>query len=192
MEYTDTNNEHYLVRSPALSDFDRVKQICEDRFGAGYIKKEEFEKWVADADFCKVAEYGGTVIGIAYLMPEDVKDLATSLKLSEDYVSRLSGGKKVIHCRCGALDDAYERRGVMRVMLEEILANIRKHGYHAVFAPAWTYNGCTPMAKTLCQFGFAYIGEKENLWYGMDGYTCIVCKGPCTCRAAIYQKIFMD
>ena len=190
MEYIDHKNEKYTVRPPKPEDFPRVREICDGRFGDGYISEEEFASWVQNPDFCKVADYNGTVVGIAYLMPESAEALAKAMKLDVDYVNTVARGKPVIHSRCAALDEAYENRGIMLIMHREIYDNIAAQGFGAVFAPAWTYNGYTPMAKMLEKYEFEFVGVRENLWYDMDGYKCIICNGRCRCNAAIYQKKF--
>lgn len=190
MEYIDKKNTKYIVRSPKISDFERVKEICESRFGKGYISKSEFEKWVLDGDFCKVADYDGVVAGLVYLMPEETESLAKALKLDEEYIRNFANGKKVVHSRCAVLDKDFDQRGIMTTTHNEIFDNIKKAGFGAVFAPAWTYDGYTPMAKLLDKFGFEFLAIKQNIWYDIEGYTCIICNGKCKCDAAIYQKKF--
>lgn len=188
MKFVDKLGTEFDVRTPAISDFEQIKRICEDRFGKGYITEEEFKKWIKNPDFCKVAVYGETVAGIVYLMPETPEALAKALKLDEEYVKRASNGKKVIHSRCAALDVEFEHRGLTPILHNVIFGNIDKNVYGAIFAPAWTYNGYTPMKKYLEREGFGFIGNKENIWYDMDGYECVICKGRCKCDAAIFEK----
>lgn len=188
MEILDYSNNKILIKTPNADDFERIKTICEDRFGKGYIKKDEYLKWIADTDYCKVAVADGKIVGIVYLMPQGKKELATYFKLDLKYVEDVSGGKGVIHSRCAALDKEYEKRGIMYFLHEVIFDNIKANGFGAVFAPAWTYNGFTPMAKFMDKFGFEYIGEKEDIWYGLEDYKCIICGGRCRCKAAIYIK----
>ncbi|MCQ2455147.1 MAG: hypothetical protein MJ090_03280 [Clostridia bacterium] len=177
-----------LIRTPEREDFTEVKAICEDRFGKGYIKEEEFNRWITDDKYCKVADLGGKVIGIVYLMPDKIKNVARALKLDESYIEDMSGGKNVIRSRCAAIDKDYENMGISDTLHREIFSNISPDDFGAIIAPAWTYNGYTPMAKPLKEYGFELFGERENLWYNMEEYECIICGGRCKCTAAIYIK----
>ncbi len=181
-------SEKIIIRTPEKEDFARVKAICEDRFGEGYISEKDFLNWITDYKYCKVAVSDDKVVGIVYLMPEDKETLAKALKLDKNFVESVSNGKRVIHSRCAAIDKAYEHRGISDILHREIFANINSGDFGAIFAPAWTYQGFTPMAKLLNKYGFEFIGEKENLWYGMEGYKCIICGGKCKCKAAVYMK----
>lgn len=180
--------EQIQIRSAVEEDFDRIEALCTERFGAGYLTRAEYRRWLQNPELFLVAEDGGGFCGFCCLMPESAEALSNYMKIDLRTVEAASGGKPVIHCRSAALVSSKEHCGVMYRMLSRELENARAMGFGAAFAPAWVYHGVIPMGHLMDLLGFEQIGIRDNLWLNQAHYHCVICGGRCRCQAAIYKK----
>ncbi len=187
---TDNTIEKIKIRPARSDDYQIIFDLCEQRFGNGYLNHKEYDIWLKNPRLFLAAEYEGTFAGTVCYLPEKAEALAKYMQLDTEYIKTVSDGKPVIHCKTAVLVPEYDHLGVMQALIEAANENSRKLGFGAAFAPAWKYNGFIPMEKLMLKLGFDEIAERQNIWYDMDGYTCIICGGKCKCTAVIYQKIF--
>lgn len=183
----ENDAEGYLIRPAVEKDFETIEQLCTLRFGSGYLKRGEFERWLRNPELFLVTEHNGDLVGYVCFLPVSPQEMAEYLHFPVEEVEKASGGKDVIHCKSTAVFSEYEHKGLMRLLWERILANVRNAGYRVAYGPAWKYRGFVPMDHLLTSLGFVPICEKEKLWFDDKSYTCIICGGPCKCPAVIYQ-----
>ncbi len=184
----DYENESLKIRPVRADEFQVVFALCEKRFGKGYMNREEFDQWLKYPEFFLAAEQDGAFCGFVCYFPEEAEDLAKYMRLPRDYVELVSGGKPVIHCKTAVLFPEYEHSGIMHNLVERATDNAKAMGFGAAFAPAWKYKNHVPVRKLLNRLGFEELVEKENIWYDMENYECIICGGRCRCSAVIFQK----
>ncbi len=181
-------DKNITIRPVREEEFSIVFDLCEKRFGKGYLDREEFEQWLRQPQLFLAAECEGVFCGCVCYLPEEIDDLARYMRLTSEYVRSVSGGKPVIHCKTAVVVPEYERCGIMQGLVAAANENARELGYGAAFAPAWKHDGQVPVGKLLCRLGFEKLAEAENIWYDMEKYTCVVCGGRCKCTAVIFQK----
>ncbi len=177
------------IRALKSSDYDVIFELCEERFGKGYLEKSEFEKWLNFPSYALAAEYDGRFAGFLCYMPSTVNDIADYMHITPEYVNSVSGGKGVVHFKTAILLPEFEGKGIIHAMASRVQERLKKDGYGVIFGPAWKYNGFIPMKKSLLRLGFTELCERENIWYDMKNYICVACGGRCRCNAVIFQKI---
>ena len=182
-----TQPDAFQIRSAVAEDFPTVERLCALRFGKGYLKREEFDRWLAHPELFLVMECEGDFVGYVCFVPETPEEMAAYIRFPVEEVRREAGDRPAIHCRSTALFSAYEHKGLMRALWVRILDTVQKEGYRVAYGPAWKYNGFVPMHRLLTSFGFVPLCEKQGLWYEDESYTCVVCGGRCSCPAVIYQ-----
>ncbi len=188
----DSHLEKLNIRPVRKDEYELIFNLCEKRFGSGYLTPELFESWLENPQLFLAAEYEGNFSGIVCYVPQDAHELAEYLQLTEEYIKGVSGGRPVIHCQTAVLVPEYEHRGIMQALVTAANENAQQLGFGAAFAPAWKYNGFVPVRKMMLRLGFKEIAEKENIWYNTDGYICVICGGRCKCSAVIFQKEFQE
>ncbi len=181
-------NNKLTIRPLQSSDYDIIFELCQKRFGEGYLEKKEFESWLKFPEYALAAEYGGSFAGFLCYMPSTVNDIAEYMKITPEYINNVSGGKDVVHFKTAILYPEYEGKGIIHSMAALAQERLKKYGYGAIFGPAWKYGDCIPMKKPLLRLGFSEVCERENIWYDMENYTCVICGGRCRCTAVIFQK----
>lgn len=176
------------IREGEERDFLRMLPLCDERYGPGYLTRAAFDRWMEHKSLLKVAEADGEFAGFAVMVPASVPEVMERMAMPREDVEAFAGGRPALIYKSAAVLRRYERRGVMRALAAAGLETARWEGYGCLFASAWVYRGERPIAGTFRAFGFAPLYKRERLWYGDAGYTCVVCKGRCTCDAMIYYK----
>ena len=110
------------------------------------------------------------------------------MAMPREDVEAIAGGRPALIYKSAAVPRQHEHKGVMHALALAGLETARQEGYGSLFGSAWVYNGKSPIAGTFKAFGFVPLYKREKLWYNDPDYTCVVCKGRCTCDAMIYYK----
>ncbi len=181
-------NKEIVIRSVRESDYKIIFELCEKRFGKGYLTRKNFDEWLKNPTLCLAAEYEGRFCGFVCYIPEPYEALAKYMKLDARYIKSVSNNKAVIHGKSAVLFEEYEHLGIMQALVEAANNNARELGFGAVFIPAWEYDGFVPVGKMLNRLGFRQTARRENIWYDMENYICVVCGGRCKCSAVIFEK----
>ncbi len=181
-------NDKITIRSVQESDYKTIFELCEKRFGKGYLTHSEFEQWLKSPTLCLAAEYEGDFAGFVCYTPQSPEDLAKYMQLDACYISSVSDNKAVVHGKSAVLLEEYEHLGIMQALVTAANNNAKELGFGAVFVPAWEYDGFVPVEKMVNKLGFQEIARRKNIWYDMENYTCVVCKGRCKCNAVIFEK----
>lgn len=168
--------------------YEDIQRLCDERYGAGYIGRENFALWLKNARLLKIALVDGVFAGFAVMLPASVTDVMTHMAMPESDVRRISGDRPALIYKSAAVVKKYEHCGIMKAMAEQGLNEARLMGYGSVYGSAWIIDGKIPIEGTFRAFGFQRLYERQMLWYHDENYRCIVCKGRCTCDAVIYYK----
>ena len=181
------DNEKIKIRPAEEKDYPIILDLCDRRFGKGYIDHDEFSRWLCYPDFFLALDYDGEFVGYVCILPSDPDEVCRKTALPIDEVRAECENKKVIRCRSAVLREEFERCGFMRMLWEKVFANAKAAGYDIAYCPAWKYDGFVPMDHLLTKLGFFAVAEKEMLWYDEENYTCVVCNGRCRCTARVYK-----
>lgn len=168
--------------------FPRIKELCELRFGGGYVDETDYARWMEHPDLVQVALAEEEFAGVAVLLPASAEEIAEKMGMTEAEVLDITGGRPAVIYKCIALWPRYEKRGIGRNVVLDGLRRGEAGGYSAVFIAAWMYNGVVPAQKMLHSLGFTRLCQKKMLWYGDEKYHCVVCGGRCVCDGIIYCK----
>lgn len=181
------DSEKINIRPANKGDYDIIIELCDERFGDGYIDKSELDRWIKYPDLFLALDYDGEFVGYVCILPSTPESVCADMKLPLDQVKAECEGKKVVRCRSAVLRKKFESMGFMRLLWEKVFENARQLGYGISYCPAWKYDGFVPMDHLLTKLGFEPIAEKQMLWYDEETYTCVVCNGRCKCPAVIYR-----
>ena len=179
--------EKINIRPAEEKDFPIILELCDRRFGQGYIDHNEFSHWLKYPDLFLALDYDGEFVGYVCILPSNPDEVCEKMALPIDEIRAECENRKVIRCRSAVLREKFESRGFMRMLWERVFANAKEMGYSIAYCPAWKYNNFVPMDHLLTKLGFIAIAEKEMLWYDEENYTCIVCNGRCKCTARVYK-----
>lgn len=168
--------------------FEELCELCDDRFGTGYVDRAVFERWMRYPRLLKIALVDGRFIGFAVMVPADTAEIMRKMKMPERDVLEIAGEKPALIYKSAAVRPEYEHCGVMHAMAAQGIEDAKELGYGALFAAAWVYGGKIPIEPTFNTFHFQRLYERKMLWYDDEEYRCVVCKGRCTCDAMIYYK----
>lgn len=168
--------------------FPKIKELCELRFGSGYVDEADYTQWMEHPDLIQVVLVEGDFAGVAVLRPASAEVIAQKMGMTEAEVLDITGGKPALIYKCAALWPWYEKKGINHIVAADGLSRGEAGGYSAVFSAAWMYNGKTPAQHVFQHLGFTPLYLRKMLWYNDEKYKCIVCGGRCTCDAMIYYK----
>ncbi len=180
--------EEITIKNVLHSDFEKIVELCNRRYGTGYMTLESFNKLLKNPNFFKIATTNGKFMGFASFLADIDENVAKSMGLSELEIANISDGKPSVIYKSAALESEFEGCGVMRKLLGELIKQATNNNYGAIFASAWVIGDIVPIERNLKTFEFKYIANRSMLWCDDEGYNCIVCKGRCRCDAAIYYK----
>ena len=176
------------IRDGEERDFPQMLPLCDERYGSGYLTKEIFDHWMEHKSLLKVAEIEEEFAGFAVMVPAAVQEVMEKMTMPREDVEAIAGGRPALIYTSAAVPRRHEHKGVMHALAAAGLETARQEGYGSLFGSAWMYNGKSPIAGTFRVFGFKPLYKREKLWYNDPDYTCVVCKGRCTCDAVIYYK----
>ncbi len=176
------------IQNALTCDYEKIADLCDRRYGKGYMTAKNFNKMLKNPDFIKVATINGEFVGFASFLHDTTENIAKAMGLCEDEVTKISNGLKCVIYKSAAIEAKFEHYGIMQKLLSNLIQQAEKENYSAVFASAWIIGNTIPIEKNLKKFSFEYIANRSMLWYDDEDYSCIVCNGRCRCDAAIYYK----
>ena len=176
------------IRDGKGQDFLPMLSLCDERYGPGYLTREIFDHWMEHKSLLKVAEIGEGFAGFAVMVPATVQEVMEKMAMPREDVEAIAGERPALIYKSAAVLQQHEHKGVMHALAVAGLETARQEGYGSLFGSAWVYQGKSPIAGTFRVFGFKPLYKRERLWYNDPDYTCVVCKGRCTCDAMIYYK----
>ena len=176
------------IRDGKEQDFLQMLPLCDERYGSGYFTKAIFDHWMGHKSLLKIAELEGAFAGFAVMVPATVEEVMEKMAMPREDVEAIAGGRPALIYKSAAVPRQHEHKGVMHALALAGLETARQEGYGSLFGSAWVYQGKSPIAGTFRVFGFKPLYKREKLWYNDPDYTCVVCKGRCTCDAMIYYK----
>ena len=165
-----------------------IQQLCHERYGTGYLHRDDFVHWMEHPRLLKIALLDGVFAGFAVMIPASVGLVMKKMDMPRADILRISGEKPSLIYKSAAVQKRFERRGIMKAMADAGLREARAEGFGAVYGSAWVCNGALPIEGTFRAFGFQRLYERKMLWYDDPDYHCVVCGGRCTCDAVIYYK----
>lgn len=168
--------------------YPQVKELCELRFGTGYLDETDFARWMEHPDLVQIVLVDQDFAGVAVLLPASTEEIARKMGMTVQDVEAITRGQPALIYKCAALWPWYEKRGINHAVAADGLRRAEAGGYSAVFSAAWIYDGKTPARSVFEHMGFTPLYRRKMLWYGDERYRCIVCGGRCTCDAMIYYK----
>lgn len=191
MNSNSSNLNGITVRPAAEGDFEALRALCDGRLGDGYLSKDDYLDRIKYPSLNLVAESEeGELAGFVSMTPEGAESLGKAVQLDPEKILRDAKGRPCIHFRTAISSENFEHRGIVRMLLGRILDSAEREGYGLILSPVWEYDGKAPAAKFHDDFGFVSLGRREDLWADQQGYTCILCKGPCHCSAILYELVF--
>lgn len=176
-----------VIRSATENDYNAIIKLCDERFGTGYIDRNEYNRWLKYPELFLALDYDNDFVGYVCILPSTPESVSADMQLPLDEIKAECAGKKIVRCRSAVLRTEYENMGFMRMLWQKVFDNAKKLGYNISYCPAWKYNGFVPMDHLLTKLGFEAIAEKQMLWYNEENYKCVICGGKCKCPAIIYK-----
>ena len=168
--------------------YEDIQQLCDLRYGTGYIDRPVYEKWMEHPELMNVALVEGEFAGFSVFVPAAVDELMSHMDMPREDVVRIAGDRPALIYRSAAVPFRFEKRGIMQQLLGNALEELPELGYGSVFGSAWVHDGRVPMSRLFNLFGFSRLYERKMLWYQDKNYRCVVCGGRCRCDAMIYYK----
>lgn len=84
----------------------------------------------------------------------------------------------------------YRHQGLSKRLVERYLQWLMNESKaDMAFGVFWKPEGKVPMESTLKKFGFHHLVDSPRVWYDKKDLICPVCRGRCSCDAAIYYKV---
>lgn len=186
---TEYINNRIAIRPLEVSDYEALSAIADERLGTGYFDYADFVFRTEHPRLNLVAVDDGRPAALISMTPEAPESLARAVRMDLDTLLRDAGGRPVIHFRTALCDSAHDGQGISGILLEKVISNARELGYGVIISPTWMYNGIAPAEKLQTNLGFRAIGKRKLLWYGQEGYSCVICGGPCRCDAVLLELI---
>ena len=168
--------------------YEKIKNLCDESFGTGYINREEFNKWLTHPQLFNIALAEDAFAGYSVMIPAGVEDIMEQMGMERSEVLALTDGGPAIIYKSAAVCSAYRRNGVLTELIKALLNQAKELGYGSVILSAWTYGGKTPAKSSLLSMGFTQLFIRHKLWYHYENYSCVICKGRCICDAAVFYK----
>lgn len=183
-------DENYMLQIAAgtWEDYPRIKELCELRFGSGYLDETGYARWMEHPDLVQVATIDGDFAGVAVMRPASEEEIAQKMKMDQAEIMDITSGRPAAVYQSIALKHRYEKHGLGRRMVLDGLERGANKGYSAIFIAAWMYDGKIPAQGLLSSLGFTQLYRRELLWYGEKNYQCVACGGRCVCDGMIYYK----
>lgn len=172
----------------SLKYYDMIQELCDLRYGTGYIDRPTYEKWMKHPELMNVALIEGEFAGFSVFVPATTEELMSHMGMPREDVARIAGDKPALIYKSAAVPFQFEKRGIMQLLLGDALEELPKLGYGSVFGSAWVYDGKIPMSRLFDYFGFSRLYGRKMLWYYDEKYCCVVCGGRCKCDAMIYYR----
>jgi len=176
------------VRDMTPDRYPAVQSLCDARYGAGYIDRTVFDRWMLHPPLFQQALLGGGFAGFAVMVPSSVEEIMEKMDMPREDVLAAAGDAQPLIYKSGAVFPQYEGHGVMNALAAVGIEKARALGYGALFTSAWVHSGNVPIENTMLRFGFERLYERHMLWYRNENYHCIACGGRCVCDAVIYRK----
>lgn len=166
---------------------DETIELCDERFGEGYIERSDYESWLKNPELLKIALCDGDYAGFSAFIPASVEEICEHMEMTEDEVLAITGGKPALIGKSAAVRVKYGRRVLMHRMMAAEIVEGRRLGYSAAFGSAWVYDNFVPAKKSFDTLGYKHLEQRRHLlWYGYEKYKCVACEGRCVCDAEIY------
>lgn len=181
-------NYELQIKPGTWEDYPRIKELCELRFGSGYLDETGYARWMEHPDLIQMAMIDGEFVGVAVLLPASTEEIAQKMGMTQAEVLDITGGRPALVYKCAVLWPQYEKRGINHIVAADGLKRGEDGGYSAIFSAAWMYNGSTPAQHVFEHMGYTKLYIRKMLWYDDKQYRCIACGGRCTCDAMIYYK----
>lgn len=188
MTETEARLSQPQVVKGSLEYYDTIQQLCDLRYGTGYIDRAVYEKWMEHPELMSIALIDGEFAGFSVFVPATVEELMTHMDMPREDVVRIAGDRPALIYKSAAVPFRFEKRGIMQLLLGSALEELPGLGYGSIFGSAWVYDGRTPMGRLFDHFGFRQLYGRKMLWYHDKNYRCVVCGGQCKCDAMIYCK----
>lgn len=182
----------FIFRTAEAKDYDKIKSLCDERYGTGYITKDMFKNYLDYKELFISAFYNDDFVGFAAMIYSTDENTAKKMGMTLEEVKKYASKKPILIYKSHAIKKKYEKMGLPVAMTSILMSKGKELGYGSVFGSAWIYNNYIPMSKTFDKLGFIPLYKRSNLWYDDENYTCVVCGGRCKCEAMIYVRDLSD
>lgn len=172
----------------SMEYYPAVQEVCDLRYGTGYVDQPAYERWVKHPELMNVALVEGEFAGFSVFIPATTEELMSHMDMTREDVERLAKDRPALIYKSAAVPFQFEKRGIMQLLLGRAMEELPELGYGSVFGSAWMYDDKIPMSRLFDFFGFQKLYKRSMLWYHDETYNCVVCKGRCKCDAMIYCK----
>lgn len=177
-----------------LDYMDAMLDLCNDRFGEGYLNEETLCKYVEDDDyFCKIAVdfESNKLLGFSVFFATNISDLLDEFNLStKDVEDIIDENDKLCVIKTVALQRDVEKLGLANELLKISIETMRDMGFNSMWGSAWIRkNGRIPAKKLLERNNFNFLKITHLTFFNNLDYICPDCQGRCRCNDAIYYKI---
>jgi len=177
------------VRPLEEADWDNLNNLCNRRFGTGYLDYKDFLDKIKFPRLNLVAEDKGKAVAMVSMIPTEAHKLAEFMQMDEQELLKDAAGRKMIRYKTAVCDEDYEGKGIIHFLTGEIIRNVKEDNFGVILASVWKYNGKAPASRLLRSFEFKDLGERHMMWYNQKDYECVVCNGPCKCDAELFELI---
>ena len=106
-----------------------IQQLCDERYGTGYLHRDDFVHWLERPRLLKIALLDGEFAGFAVMIPASVGLVMKKMDMPRADVLRISGEKPSLIYKSAAVQKRFEHRGIMKAMADAGLDY--RHAYDA-------------------------------------------------------------
>lgn len=173
-----------------ISDLNHVIPISDRCFGAGYLKLNQFTRFLSADSIGLIYRFDGKVVAYCLATVFDkALDYKEAYKTEVEESSYPLGLIKNI----AVLPD-YQNRGIGNQLLETVIHKLNfKFGCKTLHYPAWTESENYEFTKKLRRLGFMVQGVFPEFWAEQSiekNYYCQRCGAPpCSCSLTLFVKI---
>ncbi|MGD9994340.1 MAG: N-acetyltransferase family protein [Salinivirgaceae bacterium] len=172
-----------------MSELNRLIPISDACFGAGYLKLNQFTKFLSAGSLGLIYRVNGKVVGYC---------LSTVFERTGDYKETYSSEITEIAYPLGLIKNIavlpdYQNRGIGKLLLDAIIHKLNfKFGCKTLHYPAWTESENYEFTKKLRGLGFTVQGVFPDYWAKDSlekNYYCQRCGAPpCSCSLTLFVK----
>ena len=159
-------------------------------FGDAYTTEEEISGFISFDENRLYVQYDEQgLAGAILFLAEDRQTMIDNLSIDPADYDRIRKDLRTLHHKFSVVRGDLRGRGLMTLMLEEALEEIRKEGrYGAIFVQAWIKQDVIPMERIFQRAGYVPYRRQIRPWWKYENRSCNICGGRCKCDAMVYYR----
>lgn len=180
------------MRRAKIGDAKEMHALLEYTFGENYLYLHEVEEMIQNSrNLICVEERDGRIVAAILYLEVTKEQIMADMGVSDEDIERLSRGKRILHHKCSAVSEDYQRMGIGRRMFLDTLHILDEKGEAGVvFSLFWIKDsGEIPLKRLGESVGFAPLHFLPRPWWKYADRSCNVCGGRCSCNGYVYYRL---